>query len=302
MIAESRGWLVVPSGHLAVSTVAPVDFGGTNAATTLRRGVLMLPGTGLRNGPQDLFVLFSRQCASWGLACLRVDYSFYGDSWPACDQAMQISTLRAEARAALDTFQADFALDELILLGLCTGGEIALSLAQEMPNVVACVLWSTAAVYSPLTPAKRARHAFTMLRMYGRKLFYLATWRKLLRGGVDGAMVRRTLTKRQVAPDSEKQSALGISKRRSGARRVPMLFVYGERDPDRRQAVQYYRRLFPDTAAITTVPKADHNFSSVAWATQATKLTKEWLSRQGLLGRLQQETDHAEGRYGLLSK
>lgn len=277
---ETRGWLPLRTGTLALS----IDVAAQQGERTLRRGVLLLPTIGLRSGPHDIYTHFSHQLAASGLVCLRFDYSSCGDSLPAINQPWQIQVLRDEAESTIRFFCEQFALDELILLGFCTGGEIALSVSQSIPQVVACVLWSTAALHSPLTLLKRLRHAYSMMRQYMQKLWHGATWRKIITGQVDIVMVYQTLVKRQVAPDTEKKAALAYSEQPSTVREhLPVLCVYGEHDPDRREARRYYQRLLGKDVSIAIVPQADHNFSSWLWDKSVCQLTTEWMHTHNLI-------------------
>jgi pimeloyl-ACP methyl ester carboxylesterase len=142
-LVETRTWLPLSTGGtLALSIVTPLDLPQRDEKTR-RRGVMLLPTTGLRSGPHDIYVHFSRQLAASGLTCMRFDYSYYGDGQPATQQPWQLHLLYAEAESAVRFFCEQFELDELILLGLCTGGEFALSLSRLFPQVIGCVLWST---------------------------------------------------------------------------------------------------------------------------------------------------------------
>lgn len=140
----------------------PVQFGtGTpllgmltepapGAAGAGRPGVLMLnSGILHRVGSCRLHVRLARSLAAAGYPSLRFDYSGIGDSEPRRDNLpFEVSAI-AETREAMDYLATRKGVDGFVLLGLCSGADMAHETAVADPRVRALVLLDAWAYRNP---------------------------------------------------------------------------------------------------------------------------------------------------------
>jgi len=129
----------------------PVQFGTSTtligmltepgAAGSGRPGVLMLnSGILHRVGSCRLHVRLARALAAAGYTSLRFDYSGIGDSEPRRDTLPFEASAVAETREAMDYLAARKGLDRFVLLGLCSGADMAHETAVADARVRALVL------------------------------------------------------------------------------------------------------------------------------------------------------------------
>jgi len=134
----------------------------TESALTFGRsstlmGVVTEPGTvGLRNksigllllnaglihrvGPHRLYVKFARRLAELGYTVLRFDFSGIGDSRQRCDKLPFPESAIQEAREGMDCLEDSRAMTRFILLGICSGADVAFGTARSDPRVIGAVL------------------------------------------------------------------------------------------------------------------------------------------------------------------
>jgi len=106
-----------------------------------RPGVLMLnSGILHRVGSCRLHVRLARALAAAGYTSLRFDYSGIGDSEPRRDNLPFEASAVAETREAMDYLAARKGLDGFVLLGLCSGADMAHETAVADARVRALVL------------------------------------------------------------------------------------------------------------------------------------------------------------------
>lgn len=248
------------------------------------QAVIMLHGWGgCRLGPHRMFVDFARNLAAQGVSALRFDFRGRGESEGDLGSAC-LDSMIADTRAALAFLRERLpGSPRIVLLGLCSGAEVALGAAAD-PAVSRLALWS-APLVGPREKRNHdpsARGFLRRLRPYLRKLASPATWRKILAGDVHVGQVRRAvagaeLPEATVRARREEQARILAAFR---AFRGDCLFIHGSADPGALEVQASYRdlcRLDGRTAAFHVVEGANHNFYSLAWKGEVFRLTADWI-------------------------
>jgi len=263
--------LFLPSG-----LAADLHGGGTTA-------VLFLPGwSGTRYGPQRILLDAARACAARGATTLRLDFRGRGDS-PGDPLATTLDEMIADAAEAVAWLRAEQGIGRVHLVGLCSGGNVALGAASLLRDVGHVVCWSLLPFMEhKARAAKQGTPRRALLRQYAAKLLRPETWRRLLRGeaNVKGAM--QTLAKDKEGDDAErgrKTSARDILRDLQGfSGRLHLL--YGGRDPESAGSRAFFeawcrrQRIAVDVRVIDGAP---HNFYTAAWTEAVAAQTADWL-------------------------
>ncbi|HID07277.1 MAG TPA: alpha/beta fold hydrolase, partial [Armatimonadetes bacterium] len=299
-IPTERGWL---RGILNSSSNSPL-------------GIIFLHGwSGNRAGPHQMFVKLARRLYGAGYTTLRFD--FYGRGESAGEIANgTLLTMIQDAQVAVDWLVERTNVQRCILLGICSGGEVAVGAALH-PDVVGIVLWSTP-IFARLRERGRAlRKKWGYVKEYARKLFRITTWRKLFAGQLQFGIILRVLFGRtdEQPMRKEESDANRVERKHEADRKSitqpadaapvealerdreqleailaqfmkqfakPVLMVYGTNDPDTNPATAWYRDIFESTGAphhVHLVHGANHSYYSVAWEQEVFDVTRTWLEQ-----------------------
>jgi len=266
--------VVIP--HDGEFLVADVCAGGPE-------GVLLLPGWGgTRYGPQRILCQAAAALAARGLTTLRLDFRGRGDS--TGDEAATLDGMVADAAAAAHWLVARHGVTRVHLVGLCSGGNVALGAAGLLPVVGHLVCWSLLPLMEHKAQAARqGTPRGRLLLQYLRKALRPETWRKLLRGeaNVTGAM--KTLAKDKEGDDAEKR-------RKTSARdiladlasfRGALHLLYGSADPEAAGSQAFFeawRRQRGLAGETRVIPGAPHNFYTAHWTDAVIAQTADWLA------------------------
>jgi pimeloyl-ACP methyl ester carboxylesterase len=250
-------------------------------------GVIIL-NTGIihRVGHHRMYVTFARCLAGAGYPVLRFDFSGIGDSDSRADGLPPLDSILAEIREALDWFAVPTRVNRVVLLGLCSGADYAVTYAAADPRVVGLVLMDPSI---PPTP----RH----LRSYiTRRLLRLKSWFNVAFGP---SFVRRTLIDfliSSVAPNREpKYPTLSNRKIRAQLERVYQIsvnrgvkfltiFTGSGRQSYPEQLIDAFPNVqFSDQLRLESFGGSDHTFTSETARRRLLKLILEWLTETGFL-------------------
>jgi len=115
---------------------APVEAGR-------RRTAVLLTNAGVisRIGPRRLNVKLARRLAQMGLPCLRWDMSGLGDSQRPGVLLPQRQQFISDAVDAMNEAAKRLGVDSFVMIGFCSGAEIAFRLALQDPRLKAVVLF-----------------------------------------------------------------------------------------------------------------------------------------------------------------
>ena len=255
--------------------------GVLNAPEGASLGVVFAHGwSGYRAGPHRMFVNTARRLAEAGIASLRFDLRGRGDSDGEFDAA-DLDGMIDDLLAGAEFLKAETGVDQVVPLGICSGGNVTLGAASLDKSFDGMALWSVP-LFAPQKPkSDRARRSAFFLVEYAKKAFRRETWAKLFRGKIDFRGVARTVKGRdKVEGRNPKDSSRDVMSDLAGFR-GPALFIYGSRDDEAIGAPEYYRQ-FCDTHAIPatfhTVDGANHSYYSLAWENEVTDTTLNWLA------------------------
>jgi exosortase A-associated hydrolase 2 len=242
-------------------------------------GILFLHGwSGCKLGPHRMFVNAARQFAANGCHCLRIDFRGRGDS-DGLPRAADIVSMTEDAAAAFAHLSSIAAVRAVAVLGICSGGKVAVSLAAREPRVKHLALWSAEAL-APLRATTIARRKTLLaLKQYAYKACRPATWRKLLTGRVNTALVRKAVLEHE-QPDAREQRAEAATLKRLATYRGDVVLVYGGNDPETVASAQGYRTFFDKYGVpwqAHTIDGANHSFYARAWERAVIDLTWQWL-------------------------
>jgi len=248
-------------------------------------GVVIVHGWGgCRVGPHRILVETGRELVRRGFAVLRFDLGGRGESEGEPTEA-DLDAMIADVRAVVGALRERLGEDAPIaLLGMCSGGNVALAAAALEGEVAGVAAWSTYPFQEQEAVGQDARRTGHFLKVYLGKALRPATWRKLLRGGVNFAGVRAALfghyrkgegTARDL--QRSRQDVLGALAAYGGR----TLFVYGGKDPQAGAAEKAFQAFCSEhgiPAQFHTVAGANHNFYSLAWKREAIEVSGAWLT------------------------
>ena len=267
--------IVIPRGEDCL--IADFAAGGPDA-------VLVLPGWGgTRYGPQRILVQATAAFADCGFTTLRPDFRGRGDSSGEALSAT-LDGMIDDVRAAIDWLRETQHVQRINMVGLCSGGNVAMGAASLLPgDVDHVVCWSLLPFMEHKGQATRqGRDKKSLLRQMLRKAMRPEAWLKLLRGeaNVQGAV--KVLANDKEGDEAEKQ-------RKTSARDIlaeleayhgKLHLLYGSRDPEASGSQAFFtdwckqHRIPVD---VRVIPGAPHNFYTAQWTAEVIEQTAMWL-------------------------
>ncbi len=243
--------------------------------------VLCLSGwSGCRLGPHNVFVSLARRLVAQGVATLRLDFGGRGES-PGDPSLSTIAGMAEDARAAVAWLRdrGSPSKTPLAIVAICSGCKVAITVASEDPGISRMVLWSPEPMGSLRPSGTNRRKSLAILRTYLLKLLRRETWRKMLRGGVQGRMVGKALLRQETRGGDEARSEEDILARfrRYGG---GLYAVFGGGDPEAAGSEAAYAA-FCARHGISLerhrIAKAGHSFYRSDWAAELLEKTSRWL-------------------------
>lgn len=256
------------------------------AGSPRRPGVLVIVGgPQYRVGSHRQFVVMARQLAAAGYPVLRFDYRGMGDSE---GEVRPFDAVDDDVRAAIDAWcTADPTLPGVVLWGLCDGASAAMMYCSQDARVVGLV------AVNPWVRTEAAEARSYVRHYYLDRVLQRSFWVKLATLRVDLvaslADLFSKLRTTRVSPSgraSGHESPGFIERMRSALDNFPgsLLVVTSERDLT---AKQFEELVAADDswgatmgrckAKFRTIGGADHTFSSVDAAHDATMFLLQWL-------------------------
>jgi hypothetical protein len=250
-------------------------------ASDTSRPIVVFLNAGMvhRVGPNRLHVRLARELARRGFASLRFDLSGIGDSPARVDGASLHDAGLLDVRDALDFVANEHEGSTFVLVGLCSGADLAFRAALADKRVVGEVLIDGFPYQTFRSRMhRRARHSAWQLR--GRN------WRKLL--GPNNPVWSRLRRSPKAAPSPGAFRQRDVPSKEEANAGLHALTERGVRllvinTPDRDYS---YRRHFADTfptvrsdrVQVTFFPDADHTFTLRANQDQLIRTIIEWIS------------------------
>ena len=169
------------------------------------------------------------------------------------------------------------------MLGICSGGNVALGAGSLDHKIDGLVLWSTPLFAPYKTSGQEVRRRKLILLEYLGKLFRRETYQKLFRGKLNLGLIGRILFGSKTPP------AEGGRNPKDSLRDVmadlvgfggPALFVYGTHDDEAVGAPEFYADFCQQNAIPATfhsIQGANHSYYSLAWEREVIDHTLRWL-------------------------
>lgn len=277
--AERREIAVTPAG-LGLTVHHP-------AAGTARGSLLFIPGwSGPRSGPADLLAWLARESAAAGWTAVRMDLPGRGDS-SGNFADVNLDGMISAAAAVAASFRSG---GPLCLLGLCSGGNVALGASTvSRPPSATCdgVIALSALPFQPArSPAFDRRRRWKNIKNYTSKALTPGTWGRLLKGEINLARVKQNVTasEKPAAGRNLKDSARDIEKELL-AWHGAALFVWGGGDEEAAPPRAHFERLHAagmgarQHTVFHTIPGANHNFYAQAWRQELRTLILTFLEQ-----------------------
>src|SRR5688572_6083021 len=242
--------------------------GGTNlpAVVMLNSGILH------RVGACRLHVGVARRLARDGFTVLRFDYSGIGDSEARRDDLAFEESALLETREAMDHLAATRGVREFILMGLCSGADMAHEVARVDKRIVGLVMLDGWAY----------RDIGYYMHHYGRRALRLDVWRRWL----GSKLARARGAARAVQPTAQQlegftyevpkyvrhfpaSSRIAADLKDFVARGISMYFIFSGGQPNEYNHGGQYRRKFwrvPFGGQLREeyLPDADHIFTGLS--------------------------------------
>ena len=187
-----------------------------------------------RVGPNRLYVKMARHVAAMGCVAMRFDFSGVGDSEVLHENLLFEKRTVCETQDAMSFLGATRGIERFILIGNCSGGEVALKTACCDPRVVGAVLINTQGYRHDFSVYIRNRSA---ARYYWKgALWTPKSWLRVLKGKTDywnvirviGFQLRSLFVRKSYVP-SRVEDIVGTL-RSLVERGIRLLLVYSQWD------------------------------------------------------------------------
>ena len=159
--------------------------------------VILNAGLVHRVGPHRISVKLARRLAIQGVYVLRLDFSGIGDSPAQADTTPFARRSVEEIRQAMDALTLKLGVDQFVLMGLCSGADIAFHAAGCDRRVVGVVAINGVLVKQTQIPglAKRLEDSVRR-RYYRRRILDPSSWHRFVTGKSNVRGMAETLANR----------------------------------------------------------------------------------------------------------
>jgi pimeloyl-ACP methyl ester carboxylesterase len=243
--------------------------------------IILNTGIVHRVGHNRMYVTLSRMLAADGRLVVRFDQSGLGDSMARTDHLPPLAAGLADIKEALDSVESSHKVSRFILVGLCSGADLAVLYGHSDPRVVGLVLMD------PTIPPTPRYYVHYILR----RLVHLQNWLSVLTGRSGLLKLVSAHLRNRVRP-SDKARPLSFLNLQfspylaqcyaaSAARGLKLLTAFTSLSP--RHA--YERQIldaFPELSAGGTLqlqyfPQSDHVFSAAQDRARLFRAIGSWL-------------------------
>jgi hypothetical protein len=246
----------------------------------LRPPVLLLnAGIVHRVGPNRIHVRIARELARRGFASLRFDLSGIGDSLPRTDGLSLHAAALADVREAMDFVAAELKASSFILIGLCSGADLAFRAAVADERVAGAVLIDG-------FPYHTLRSRFHHFAYRLSRLWRSGIWRRL--AAPDGPILRYLLGWRQLARPAAPPRMRDVPPRDQAESDLRRLIGRGMRllllnTSDREYSYpRHFQETFPgvcsDRVEVAYFRDADHTFTLRANQDLLVRSIEKWMT------------------------
>lgn len=251
--------------------------------------LLLNSGTLHRVGPNRLHVTLARQLAARGLVVMRFDFSGIGDSGEREDRVPFLDGSVEETREAIDLVEERFGERRFLLVGLCSGGNVAFATAVADERVTGAALIN---VRGHLHGSDEEAETYYRnrglrrhyLRMATRGSFRWKNWRKALAGQVDYRGFVRSLLEFRAGELATAKGEIGPELELLESRGVELLHVWCEGD----EGLDYAEVVLEgdlarlggvETSHLEVIEGADHTFTLLWSQERLRQIVDRWVDR-----------------------
>jgi hypothetical protein len=274
--------LILGTENHLVATFTPAD--GTVSGTPRMVALLTNSGVIPRSGPHRMNVHLARRLAAMGIPSVRFDMSGLGDSRRATSTLPVVQQWVADTRSVMDAAQSRFGCDRFVMVGFCSGAEVAHLVALEDARMRAILLWDL--------------YAYKSLQTHVRTFFF-----RLRRAGFAGAvkkawgrLVLAMRSKKVVEARSDRAVDVSlVPPLDTFARRiqtltdggVELLFVFCGGEPEWFNHSGQFRSMFGrypffDKLAFNYLQISDHLITTQEAQVAFLQMTEQWLEHRVL--------------------
>jgi hypothetical protein len=259
---------------------------GTFTEATSSRGpcpnlMVLLTNAGVvsRSGPHRINVHLARRFAAMGLQSLRWDMSGIGDSGRPSNDLPMRDQFVADTRAAMDEAQRAYGVSHFVMIGFCSGAEVAYGTAMQDERVVGAVLFDLFTYPTWKTQWLRVKHR---IRRYG-------LWSAARR--LAFAILARLMGRRSLASTNEGELPPITPSREEFAARLNELHARGTRvlllysgelelhNYERQFHDRFSRSGIVDKVDYAYLRECDHVFTTAEGQRVLVSITAEWVHK-----------------------
>lgn len=251
--------------------------------------------SGNKSGPGSLLKYLADTLAAKGCACLRFDFRGRGESGGDGLNA-SLATMSEDLQAAVKYAESLTGIHNPVIVGMCSGGNIAIGTLPNLPEVHALFLLSVYPFSDGDSFGRDVHRTWHFLRVYLHKACSLDSWRRLFKGEASLARVFRVLFRPFLKRGENRQKEEGQNARAPGKSAkasthesrlqqqngsepprkylanlkpdIRATMLYGTADPDAAAALSYYGAYVNQhklPIVFSSIEGANHNFSSAEW-------------------------------------
>jgi pimeloyl-ACP methyl ester carboxylesterase len=224
-----------------------------------------------RIGPNRLYVRMAREMAAHGFSSLRFDLSGIGDSPPRTDGLPLRDAVLHDVRDALDFLSQKWAISSFILIGLCSGADLAFQVALADKRVVGAVLIDG-------LPYRTLRSYVYDQASRGWSVIAGGAWRKLFPWLVKRlAATKAAMGERDIPPRAVAEAGLRVLADRG----VNLLIIYtqGRGYNYARQFAELFPSVLTDRIDVAYLKGAEHTFELLTDQDRLVRTVNNWTPR-----------------------
>ena len=253
-----------------------------------RRGVVLIHGWGgYRIGPNRILVQAARAFNEAGATTLRFDLRGRGDSEGDAAET-DLDMMIDDTCRAVEFLKGETNLEDVTLLGICSGANVAVGAATLVPDIRDLILWSIVTFQPERSRSADVARTGHFALGYARKLLRPTTWRKFFSGRVNFRMVWRVLFGRHSEGKGDGERNLKDSRRDIMSAfadyKGGVFFVHGSKDPEGMPARDIFQAFCEGNgldAEFKLIDGSNHNFHTAAWKREVIDSSVEWLLARG---------------------
>lgn len=273
------------SMHLVATTTLPTaSAGGPPPVIALLTNSGVIP----RSGPNRMNVRLARHFATLGIPSVRFDLSGLGDSSRPASPKPMMEQWIADCRAVMDHAERQHGCARFLMIGFCSGAEVAHLLGLQDQRLRAALLWD---MYAYPTTGSKLRFLWLRLRKLGLTGALAKVRQRVLRAlGLSPATVSRKQANPQTIP-SQPPAKADLVKRLQALvdQGVNLHFSFAEGNPHWFNHEGQFWSMFKGAPFLQHVSfrflrEADHLLTEDRAQAAFLSMTDDWLQQRVLPG------------------